>query len=67
MLWNMLMMWKASRPLRRFSEEDGMEMDEWAIVATVFAVTAAALWGLLRDDISAALELTGSTISTPAP
>ncbi len=68
MLWNMLMLWKASRPLRRFSEEDGMEMVEWAIVATVFAVAAAALWGLLQDDISSAIELTGSTIRTaPVP
>ena len=64
MLGSMIKIWKAYRPLRRlFREEDGMEMVEWAIVATVFAVAAAALWGLLEDDISSALELTGSTIT----
>ncbi len=64
MLWKMLMMWKASKPLQRFAkEEDGMEMVEWAIVATVFAIAAAAVWGVLEDDISSALDSTGTVIN----
>ncbi len=64
MLWNMLMIWKAYRPLQRLvKEEDGMEMVEWAIVATVFAVASAALWGVLSGAIGAALGTTGATIN----
>ena len=64
MLWNMLMICKAYRPLQRlFKEEDGMEMVEWAIVATVFAVASAVLWTTLSTAISGALTTTGTTIN----
>ena len=36
-------------------DEDGMEMVEWTIVATVFAVAAAAFWGDLGTAIDTAL------------
>ncbi len=68
MLWNILMMWKASKPFQRFAkEEDGMEMVEWAIVATVFAVASAALWTVLSGAIGTALGTVGTTITNPAP
>jgi Flp pilus assembly pilin Flp len=40
---------------RLITEEDGMEMVEWAIVGVVFAVAAAAFWGTLSKDVSGAL------------
>ena len=63
MLWNMLMIWKAYRPLQRlFKEEDGMEMVQWAIVATVFAVASAVLWATLSGAISVALHEVEETL-----
>ena len=51
--------------LKRFvREEDGMEMVEWAIVATVFAIASAALWGTLSGAIGSALTATGTCVST---
>ena len=44
-------------------DEDGMEMVEWTIVATVFAVTAAAFWGDLGTAIDTALNSVESKIS----
>ena len=42
--------------LKRFlSEEDGIEMLEWAIVALLFAVAGAATWGILGTTISGQL------------
>ncbi len=44
------------KTLKRFlSEEDGIEMLEWAIVALLFAVAGAATWGLLGGTISTQL------------
>ncbi len=44
------------KTLKRFlSEEDGIEMLEWAIVALLFAVAGAATWGLLGTQISTSL------------
>ncbi len=64
MLGSMIKIWKAYRPLHRlFKEEDGMEMVEWAIVATVFAVASAALWTTLKGAISGALVTVGSTVN----
>jgi Flp pilus assembly pilin Flp len=40
---------------RLVTEDDGMEMVEWAIVGVVFAVAAAAFWGDLATNIDAAL------------
>jgi Flp pilus assembly pilin Flp len=55
MLWNTLK--------RLVLEEDGMEMVEWAIVGVVFAVAAAAFWGTLGGNISAALDNIGNEIN----
>ena len=65
MLWNMIVMLKTFGPLKRLREQDGMEMVEWAIVATVFAVASAALWTVLSGAIGTALGTVGTTISTP--
>ena len=40
---------------RLVTEDDGMEMVEWAIVGVVFAVAAAAFWGDLATNVDAAL------------
>ena len=40
---------------RLVSEEDGMEMIEWAIVGVLFAVTAAAFWGQLAAAVDGPL------------
>ena len=37
---------------RLYSEEEGMEMVEWAIVAVFFAVAGSFIWG----DVATALE-----------
>ena len=42
---------------RLVSEEDGMEMIEWAIVGVVFAVSAALFWSNLATNIDSALGL----------
>ena len=50
--------------IKRFlNDESGMEMVEWTIVATVFAVTAAAFWGQLGDAIDNALQSVVTTIN----
>jgi Flp pilus assembly pilin Flp len=49
--------------LKRFLEdESGMEMVEWAIVATVFAIGGVALWGGLNTRIGNALTTVGNAI-----
>ncbi len=49
--------------LKKFlRDENGMEMIEWTIVATVFAVAAAAFWNQLGGAINEALQATASTI-----
>ena len=40
---------------RLVTDDDGMEMVEWAIVGVVFAVAAAAFWGDLATNVDAAL------------
>ena len=63
MLWNMVVMLRAFGPLKRLREQDGMEMVEWAIVATVFAVASAALWTTLSGAIGAALTSTSNVVN----
>jgi Flp pilus assembly pilin Flp len=63
MLWNMIVMLRTFGPLKRLREQDGMEMVEWAIVATVFAVASAALWTTLSGAIGAALTTTSNTVN----
>ena len=41
---------------RLVTEDDGMEMVEWAIVGVVFAVAAAAFWGTLATAVDGALN-----------
>jgi Flp pilus assembly pilin Flp len=41
---------------RLVTEDDGMEMVEWAIVGVVFAVAAAAFWGTLATAVDGALD-----------
>jgi Flp pilus assembly pilin Flp len=58
------MLWHTVK--RLVSEQDGMEMVEWAIVGVVFAVAAAAFWGDLATNIDNALgkietEINGTT------
>ena len=43
-------------------DENGMEMIEWTIVATVFAVAAAAFWNQLGGAINTALQSVASTV-----
>ena len=47
-------------------DESGMEMIEWTIVATVFAVAAAAFWNQLGGAIDQALQTTAATVSAGA-
>ena len=42
---------------RLVSDDDGMEMVEWAIVGVVFAVAAAAFWSDLATEIRGRLDL----------
>ncbi len=56
------MMWTTFKRFVR--EDDGMEMVEWAIVATVFAVASALLWTTLSTAIGTALTATGTCVST---
>lgn len=51
---------------RLVTEDDGMEMVEWAIVGVVFAVAAAAFWGTLAGAVDGALQDIATTIDTPA-
>lgn len=50
---------------RLITEEDGMEMIEWAIVGVVFAVAAAAFWGTLAGSVETALTSITNEV-TPA-
>jgi Flp pilus assembly pilin Flp len=50
---------------RLITEEDGMEMVEWAIVGVVFAVAAAAFWGSLAGNVSGALGKIEAEIAGP--
>lgn len=54
---------------RFLRDESGMEMVEWTIVATVFAVAAASFWSVLGGAIKEALDAVVAEISagTPAP
>ena len=54
------MMWTTLKRLVR--EDDGMEMIEWAIVATVFAVASASLWGVLATSLDVAITATGDCV-----
>jgi Flp pilus assembly pilin Flp len=58
------MLWHTVK--RLVTEQDGMEMVEWAIVGVVFAVAAAAFWGDLATNIDAALGEIETKIN-PAP
>ena len=51
---------------RFIRDESGMEMVEWTIVATVFAVTAAAFWGQLGGAIDNALQTVVGMINAGA-
>ncbi len=48
---------------RFLAEESGMEMVEWAIVGTVFAVAAAAGWSTLADAVNTAIGNVESEVS----
>jgi Flp pilus assembly pilin Flp len=52
---------------RLYSEEDGMEMVEWAIVAIFFAIVGTAAWGQVSDAITGALEGVADTIEGATP
>ena len=59
------MLWHSVK--RLVSEQDGMEMVEWAIVGVVFAVAAAAFWGDLATNIDAALGEIEAEINPATP
>ena len=48
---------------RLATEEEGMEMVEWAIVGVVFAVAAAAFWGSLATSVDLALTDISDTVT----
>ena len=48
--------------VRFVSEDDGMEMVEWAIVGVVFAVAAATVWSDLKGAIDTALGTIETTV-----
>ena len=48
------------------ADESGMEMVEWTIVATVFAVAAAAFWTQLGSAIDNALQVVVNMINSSA-
>jgi len=49
--------------IKRFVvEEDGMEMVEWALVASMFALFAATAWTTLANQIRAALNVIGARV-----
>jgi len=50
---------------RLVTEDDGMEMIEWAIVGVVFAIAGAVAWGLLADSVGVALTAITTEV-TPA-
>jgi pilus assembly protein Flp/PilA len=49
--------------VRFIKEEDGMEMVEWALVATLFALAAIGAWTTLGGQISAALISVGNAVA----
>ena len=54
------MAWKT---IKRFvTEEDGMEMVEWALVAVLFAVVAGAAFTTISGSISTATGKVGDTL-----
>jgi Flp pilus assembly pilin Flp len=59
------MLWHTVK--RLVTEQDGMEMVEWAIVGVVFAVAAAAFWGDLATNIDAALGDIEAEINPATP
>jgi Flp pilus assembly pilin Flp len=52
---------------RLYSEEEGMEMVEWAIVAIFFAIVGTAAWGQVSTSIENALTGVANTIDNQAP
>ena len=51
--------------IKRFVvEEDGMEMVEWALVASVFALAGIAAWGTLASTLSGALSEIGNRVTS---
>ena len=49
--------------IRRFvTEESGIEIVEWALVATLFAVVAGGFYGALATDVQTSLTAIGSKI-----
>jgi Flp pilus assembly pilin Flp len=59
------MLWHTVK--RLVTEQDGMEMVEWAIVGVVFAVAAAAFWGDLATNIDNALGKIETKINGTTP
>ena len=54
--------------IKRFVvEEDGMEMVEWALVASVFALAGIYAWETLADTLSEALGAIGDRIAEETP
>jgi Flp pilus assembly pilin Flp len=52
---------------RLVTEDDGMEMIEWAIVGVVFAIAGAVAWGGLATSVNAAITgIAGSVTAPPA-
>lgn len=49
---------------RLWSEDDGMEMLEWAVVAAVFVAAAAIGWQALSGDLTTGLSSAGSDLAT---
>jgi len=60
-----MMLWHTVK--RLVTEQDGMEMVEWAIVGVVFAVAAAAFWGDLATNIDSALGEIENEINPATP
>jgi Flp pilus assembly pilin Flp len=51
--------------IKRFVvEEDGMEMVEWALVASVFALAGIAAWGTLAEVLGSALSQVGNRVTS---
>ena len=48
------------------TEDDGMEMIEWAIVGVVFAIAGAVAWGGLATSVTTAITDIAGTVATPA-
>jgi Flp pilus assembly pilin Flp len=53
--------------IKRFVvEEDGMEMVEWALVASMFALAGIIFWQRLAGDLGAALGSIGQRVRAAA-